>query len=110
LRVTFYNADTAEIFKETGLPITPFSSLVWVGFSEEGLPITKDSKGIVRALVGFNAWTPIYDDSDKNHILWLKGMIDYNLIGFYLGKDELEPRLIGKLNNEKSVPMELLLP
>ena len=81
LRITFYDTETAEVFKETGLPITPFSTLVWFGFSEEGLPITKDSKGVIRALVGYTTWTPIYEDSDR-HTLWLKGMVDYNLIGF----------------------------
>lgn len=61
LKVRFIDVETAEVIKETGVALTPMSTLTWFGFSEEGLPLNKDSKGVIRALFSYNSWVPIYE-------------------------------------------------
>lgn len=72
LKLKFFDAHSGEVIKEAGVPITPFATLTWFGFSDEGLVLTKDSKGIIRALVGFSTWIPIFE-SPENKNFWLKG-------------------------------------
>ncbi|KAL4447139.1 hypothetical protein ABPG74_013991 [Tetrahymena malaccensis] len=108
IKLKFFDVNSGEIFKEIGVPLTPFTTLTWFGFSEEGLVLTKDSKGVIRALIGYSNWTPIYEQP-HNKNFWLKGMVDYKLAGFLLPKDELEPRLT-QIYNEKCFDMQLPLP
>lgn len=57
------------------LPITPKSKLTWVGFSDQGSPITMDSYGMIRAFKS-NLWFPVCDGtqhakgaSDKFYVI-----------------------------------------
>ncbi|KAL4497286.1 hypothetical protein ABPG72_011221 [Tetrahymena utriculariae] len=108
IKLKFFDVHSGEIIKEIGVPLTPFTTLTWFGFSEEGLVLTKDSKGVIRALIGYSNWTPIYEQP-HNKNFWLKGMDDYKLAGFLLPKDELEPRLT-QIYHEKCFDMQLPLP
>ncbi|KAJ3386988.1 WD repeat and HMG-box DNA binding-domain containing protein 1 [Lobulomyces angularis] len=69
------------------LPISSGSQLDWIGFSEEGIPLSYDSNGILRGLireVGFSYWTPLLDTSlrrmEKEEYYWPVGVFGENFM------------------------------
>lgn len=56
---------TNTVIEKDCLPISPHSTLTWVGFSKTGIPLTFDSNGTLRGLyVGADfMWTPLFDSS-----------------------------------------------
>ncbi|KAI8894986.1 hypothetical protein BC833DRAFT_623442 [Globomyces pollinis-pini] len=70
------------------LPISPYSTLTWLGFSDIGIPLTYDSAGILRGLFvhSDNSWTPIFDSklvegvSGTNLSYWPVGVTETNFL------------------------------
>jgi chromosome transmission fidelity protein 4 len=67
------------IVTDVGLPLSPSSTLDWIGFSEDSLPATYDSSGVLR--VFYQSWIPILDtrvalSSSKNEHYWAVGLTD----------------------------------
>ncbi|XP_071962820.1 WD repeat and HMG-box DNA-binding protein 1-like [Antedon mediterranea] len=61
------------------LPITPKSTLTWLGFSEEGTPVTGDSEGMVRMLSReMMSWVPIVNTKtvakSRSDHYWIVGV------------------------------------
>lgn len=82
-----------KILKEIGISITPYSNLVYFGYSEEGLILTQDSVGEIRVLFNDRNWTPVFtsDQRGSSKRFWCLGMCEYQLFGVQLPKDVLEP-------------------
>lgn len=65
--------DVSAFYKtvvETEVALSPFSTLLWANFSDEGQLFTYDSEGVVRAFsfaMGQN-WIPVLDLKGKNEI------------------------------------------
>nr|CAD7397514.1 unnamed protein product [Timema cristinae] len=57
------------------LPLTPGSTVQWIGFSDEGTPFMMDSTGSVRMLSSKGFWLPVLDT--KTHV---KGKSDHYFI------------------------------
>ncbi|EDV20225.1 uncharacterized protein TRIADDRAFT_32433 [Trichoplax adhaerens] len=67
-------------YLEPALPITPGSKLSWLGFSDEGVPVTYDTAGIVRVLqksYGYS-WIPVLNarqlSKNKSDTYWAIGL------------------------------------
>nr|KAJ3421051.1 hypothetical protein HK105_004639 [Polyrhizophydium stewartii] len=64
------------------LPTSPSSTLDWVGFSDTNIPLTYDSRGILRGLFAHDdaAWVPLLDArivrGDKQDHYWAVGLAD----------------------------------
>jgi chromosome transmission fidelity protein 4 len=63
------------------LPIKPQSTLRWFGFSQEGMIISQDSMGGLRA---FNLATKIWSNFQVEQLpysrrVWIVGMVNYKL-------------------------------
>ncbi|XP_072031398.1 WD repeat and HMG-box DNA-binding protein 1-like [Amphiura filiformis] len=49
-----------HVMSDQGLPISPKSTLTWIGFSVEGTPVTVDTEGVVRLLNrSLMSWTQV---------------------------------------------------
>ena len=62
------------------LPMTPNGNLEWFGFSEEGVLLSLDTIGIMRAFVNFKHWEIIWDANERKRNkkkFWMIGMMDY---------------------------------
>jgi len=48
---------------ECDVALSPGSTLLWIGYSTEGLLCSYDTSGVVRAFAPFygNVWIPIYE-------------------------------------------------
>ena len=70
---------TGAMIREGTLPISPFSTLKWLGFSRSGVPLTYDSEGTLRALYYHSSilWTPVFESKIfrgvKNDLYWPVG-------------------------------------
>ncbi|KAJ3223868.1 hypothetical protein HK099_000588 [Clydaea vesicula] len=72
------------------LPISSTSKLIWIGFSEEGIPMTYDSVGILRGLIrnsesiSNSYWLPFLDTREsskkKKEFYWPVGVIAENFM------------------------------
>jgi chromosome transmission fidelity protein 4 len=62
------------------LPLSPKSTLAWIGFTSSGMPVTYDSTGVIRILhiAGGNAWMPVANLSahvkGKSDHYWIIGI------------------------------------
>ncbi|XP_033110580.1 WD repeat and HMG-box DNA-binding protein 1-like [Anneissia japonica] len=68
-----------QIITAEMLPITPKSTLTWLGFSEEGTPVTADSEGVVRMLSReIMSWVPIVNTKatakSRSDHYWIVGV------------------------------------
>ena len=57
------------------LPLAPRSELDWVGFSDEGVPCTKDTAGLVRLLSSGSGWQEVCDTNQH-----VKGKSDRHFV------------------------------
>ena len=109
LRLRVYDNELDSIVIDCPVPITPYFTLAWFGFSHEGLIILQESSGIIKGLFNKTNWVTFYDNNEESKLkrkFWLIGMIDYELIGIPLGKDELEPSSF-PLPQSKIIQIEL---
>ncbi len=84
-----------ETVLETAVPLSPESTLKWIGFSEEGQIFTYDSKGILRALLTYmgNTWIPVLNakEKDPSKDLWVVSVGESEVIGVELEAGTTEP-------------------
>merc|ERR1711870_150283 len=98
------------------LPLTPRSTLRWVGFSAEALPLTVDSAGAVRALTLSGAvpglapamgdWLPVADLEDGGARLWPVRAENGALQCAEISKSGDEPR-VGQNLKLRDIPYHL---
>lgn len=63
---------------EIDLFLSAFTTLRWIGFSQEGLLATQDSKGSIRVLDNNNNnWIEVFCDKK----IWVFGISDYKIEG-----------------------------
>ena len=73
---------TGAMVREGSLPISPLSTLKWIGFSRNGVPLTFDSEGTLRGLYYHSTtlWTPLFDSrilrGVRNDVYWPVGAED----------------------------------
>lgn len=93
LKLIIFDVNSMKIMTECHLPVTPYSTLSWFGFSQEGLLILQEHTGIIKAFFNESSFITLYDIEEGNEKkkFWLVGMMDYEIIGVGLNKDELEP-------------------
>ena len=120
INVRVYNIDSMGIEYDIPLALTKYSKLQWIGFSDEGLLYTQDSKDCVRMLVNQQIWVPIYEHEGKRRF-WLFSVVDKELLGYRLLENDSQPnpnykyqttsihrKLKIKSKNETSVQEDLL--
>ncbi|RKO83935.1 hypothetical protein BDK51DRAFT_49552, partial [Blyttiomyces helicus] len=58
-----YDAEEQRTVHRDALPLSPGATLDWAGVSENGLPATYDSSGVLRLLFPHSdfAWVPVFD-------------------------------------------------
>jgi hypothetical protein len=62
LEYMLINVQKNKVVIKNSLPISPRSTLTFIGFSKLGFPITYDSEGVLRGLfIGEYMWTPLFD-------------------------------------------------
>ncbi|PWA03450.1 hypothetical protein BB558_000368 [Smittium angustum] len=95
--------DTGERLSFGSCPVSSFSKITWVGFSEESIPLLCDSEGIVRCLSRCNldsssSWMPIFDANkvkeqrNKNENYWPVGLLDSKFyVAIIRGKSKYPP-------------------
>lgn len=74
-----YDVTTEQQVSCMQLPLSPRSTLSWLGFSREGVPAAYDSQGVLRVQgQGFgNAWVPVFDAAKErkgNEHFWIVGL------------------------------------
>lgn len=80
MKVIDINNRNYQIVYDIELPITKFSNLIWIGFSEEGMLYTYDNEGVLRTLNPFNKqWVPVLDfkyilPDSYGQYLWIVGV------------------------------------
>ena len=77
LKLSFYSSKLVPLIHEASLPLTKGSTLVWMGFTDEGTPAFADSKNMVRVLNG-RIWSPYCDMREHllgpNDNFWVVGL------------------------------------
>ncbi|CAN0871337.1 Protein ENHANCER OF LHP1 1 [Linum grandiflorum] len=83
------------------LPLTPGSSLIWFGFSEEGQLSSFDSKGVLRVFTSHygGSWLPLFSanktkKSDENY--WMTGLNASKLFCIVCKNPEVFPQVMPK--------------
>jgi len=79
-------------------PVSRYSNLIWVGFSDEGQLFTYDSEGMVRGLsMGQENWAPVLDFRAKcpktYSQQWVVGICDMSIFCIELARDYKVPHL-----------------
>eukprot|EP00828_Plagiopyla_frontata_P021592 TRINITY_DN2817_c0_g1_i2.p2 TRINITY_DN2817_c0_g1~~TRINITY_DN2817_c0_g1_i2.p2 ORF type:complete len:458 (-),score=88.74 TRINITY_DN2817_c0_g1_i2:93-1466(-) len=107
-KLIIVDVDKRKTIMQTSLPVSPYSLLTWLEYSEEGLLLAQDSTGMIRGL--FNeGWVVLFDDSKEKQKFWLIGMLNYNFIGVNLGKDEFEPLVVPRpFNTQQTIRLPYL--
>ncbi|CAK83745.1 unnamed protein product (macronuclear) [Paramecium tetraurelia] len=74
LKGRVYDIDLQKQIEEFDIFLTPFSSLSWIGYSDEGLLSIQDSKGVIK-IYQQGRWIEVF----HNPKVWLYGIQDYKL-------------------------------
>ena len=92
-----------EKIVETEVPLSPFSKLKWIGYSEEGELYIFDSDGILKAFsisMGYN-WIPVLDVSATYDIdasqFWIVEIVNGS-VAWTIIRDKLYPDVSDKRN------------
>ena len=85
-----------SILADVECPVTRYSNLVWVGYSEEGQIFTYDNEGIVRMLNPVNnQWIPALDFNQvhlqNSNGLWIVGIYENEVLAIELPKNYQAP-------------------
>ena len=82
---------------EVPCPVSKYSNLIWLGFSEEGQLFSYDGEGIIRCLnMETKNWTPILDfKMSYPHIManqmWIVGICEQEVLAIELPKGYAAP-------------------
>ena len=82
---------TFTVLSDIECPISRYSNLTWLGYSEEGQLYTYDNEGVVRMLNPVNnQWIPALDFKQKlkatYNQLWIVGISEWEILGIELPK------------------------
>ncbi|KXS12667.1 WD40 repeat-like protein [Gonapodya prolifera JEL478] len=106
LSYCLYNVETMEVIKKDSLPISPSSELTWIGFSENNIPVTYDSEGVLRGLLLHSnyAWAPLCDTrilrQGKQEWYWPIGVTDSKLMFVITKGGQKSPQYPNRLISE----------
>ena len=103
LVMTIFNIHTMEKIIEMDLVLSPFSTLRWFGFSDEGIIYTQDSEGYIRMQVYNNYWITLHRPKSQRNF-WLFGVMDKELIGYRLMVGEKSPDVFKKYSVFRLMP------
>ena len=76
--------------------VSRHSMLTWVGFSDEGMLITMDSRGVISAFsFKTQQWLPIIDLKQSHpktfENIWIVGFMEHKLMYIELAENQLQP-------------------
>ncbi|TPX59126.1 hypothetical protein SpCBS45565_g07825 [Spizellomyces sp. 'palustris'] len=98
LAYMLFHVPTKRSVRRDGLPISPGSTLQWVGISDLGIPTAYDSTGVLRNLMRHNdfAWVPVLDSrivrGEKQEWYWPVEVMEDRLMCITCkGADRLPP-------------------
>ncbi|KAI9017336.1 WD40-repeat-containing domain protein [Gaertneriomyces semiglobifer] len=86
LAYILYDVSSRRTVKRDPMPISSGSTLCWAAVSENGMPATYDSEGILRVLLPYNdfAWVPLLDSratrKEKKEWYWPVDLVDDKLM------------------------------
>ncbi|TNV85001.1 hypothetical protein FGO68_gene11836 [Halteria grandinella] len=85
------------VIKDLECPISRYSNLVWIGYSEEGQLFTYDSEGVFRGLNCRNwQWTPVFDFKfalpGTYGQLWIVGVDASEILALEMPKGYVAPQ------------------
>ncbi|KAJ3400432.1 hypothetical protein HDV05_001092, partial [Chytridiales sp. JEL 0842] len=115
LEYMLINVVAGTTLKKDWLPMSPKSTLVWVGFSENGMPGTYDSLGVLRVLRPHNdfQWTPVFDSrivrEGKQIYHWPVGFTGEKLICVICKSGDKFPQPPKVLMSEYELKMPMLM-
>ncbi|KAF3781211.1 WD repeat and HMG-box DNA-binding protein 1 [Nymphaea thermarum] len=84
------------------LPLTPGSYLTWLGFSEEGLLSSYDSKGVLRVYIMqyANSWVPCFSAAKERKAegehYWVVGLNSTKVFCIICGLPDIHPQVAPK--------------
>ncbi|KAI1316668.1 hypothetical protein EDD11_009624 [Mortierella claussenii] len=104
LGYSIYNVETAQRIQHGSVPVSDGTFIIWLGFSEGGIPAFYDDKGVMHILnyyrrVDQGQWTPILDtaqlnaesESDTSPCYWPVGLTDEAATFVKCRRGETEP-------------------
>jgi hypothetical protein len=71
------NVEEQRMIAQAALPLSPGASMVWLGLSESGAPVMKDSKGVLRmwAAAFGGSWVPVLnEEACDDDVVWPVGI------------------------------------
>jgi hypothetical protein len=86
-----------RVLCKDSIALSPAATLVWLGFSEQGMPLTYDSLGILRGfLQSSSCWIPLLDTrikrQGKQEYYWPVGVYEDSFMCIICkGRDEYPP-------------------
>lgn len=100
-----------------GLPINPESTLKWIGFSDERMPCTFDSSGVLRmaSISDQYSWTPVLDTrilNNANNVVdwyWPVGVFNGRMMCIICKAGDKYPSFPIPLINEAKITSPFLL-
>jgi len=103
LEFSLYGIANKEKLAKGSLPLSPGSSLRWIGFSADAQPLALDSAGVLQALVftggkdpllsmAPGTWVPVAELEGKGELLWPVRAEGGALLCAELAKPKEEPR------------------
>lgn len=96
LKCKIIDTNSYKVVLDDICPISRRSTMTWFGFSDEGMLISVDDKGVVTALNMRNhQWIPILDLKTKfprNYdSIWTVGFMDHEMMYIELQRDQIQP-------------------
>ena len=87
LKCKIIDTNTFKTIYDDCCPVSRRGNLTWFGFSDEGMLISQDNKGIVNALsMKSEQWVPVLDlkneFTDSYDRVWIVGFMEHKL--FYI--------------------------
>ncbi len=102
LKLTVYSLSghTLDTCHTLALPLSVGAFLKHLHYSSEGMLVSQDTHGLIRALVAHNYWTLLHDNDHRiqhkgTKQFYLMAVNDYQLLGTFLPPDE-EPAVMPK--------------
>lgn len=94
LKCKVIDTNTYKVVLDDHCPISRRSNMTWFGFSDEGMLISVDDKGVVTALNMRNhQWVPILDLKSKfprsYDQIWTVGFMEHEMMYIELQKNQI---------------------
>lgn len=101
MKVINMNNRSYKTMLDTEFPVSRDATVEWVSFSDEGLLVSFDEEGVMRAFNFINEqWSPIMDfkqrHADVYAQLWIVGVTEDEVLAIEMARDHLAPLLAQK--------------